>query len=117
MVLNNGDLVSGSSDNTIKIWNVETGTAKRTLTDHIKNFSTLNVLDNGDLVSGSYDGTIKIWDVKTGAIKKDLKVDSKVHSLEILKDGSWICGCKNGTIKIYEKFFYSNYLLFFKLIF
>ena len=58
-VLDNGDLVSGSQDSTIKIWDVETGIVKK----DIKDISGINfeVLQNGDLVSASGESII-IWE-------------------------------------------------------
>jgi WD40 repeat protein len=60
-VLQNGDLASGSWDNTIKIWDTNTGSLKRTLVGHTGYVWSLAVLQNGDLASGSWDNTIKIW--------------------------------------------------------
>ena len=54
------DLVSGSLDKTIKIWNIETRACIQTLTDHTDWVYDLLELKNGNIVSGSRDGTIKI---------------------------------------------------------
>jgi WD40 repeat protein len=48
-VLQNGDLASGSSDSSIKIWNPINGTLKRTLNGHTSYVWALTVLQNGDL--------------------------------------------------------------------
>ena len=61
--LSNGDLVSGSWDNTIKIWNGNDLSLKKTLTGHTDAVRALTTLSNGYLVSGSGDNTIKIWSV------------------------------------------------------
>ena len=45
-----GDLVNVSTDRTIKIWNTEDGTVKRTLTGHSKYVFALKELDNRDFV-------------------------------------------------------------------
>lgn len=60
-VLKNGDLVSGSSDKTIKIWDKDTGKLKKTLTGHTDYVKQILVLPNGNLVSASFDFTIKVW--------------------------------------------------------
>ncbi len=64
-VLQNGDLASSSADATIKIWNPNNGTLKRTLNGHNSSVWSLTVLQNGDLASGSSDYTIKIWSTKS----------------------------------------------------
>ncbi|MFM7405845.1 MAG: protein kinase domain-containing protein [Cuspidothrix sp.] len=55
-------LVSGSDDDTIKIWNLGTGELKSTLTGHSSSVWSLAISPDGQtLVSGSSDDTIKIW--------------------------------------------------------
>ena len=61
-------VVSGSSDNTIQIWDVETGL---TLAGPFKgNTSHVNSVafspDGKHVVSGSYDNTIRVWNAETG---------------------------------------------------
>ncbi len=53
-ILENGDIVSGSVDKSIKIWNINDGSLKRTLNGHTHHILALTSLSNGDLVSGSY---------------------------------------------------------------
>ena len=60
-VLSDGSLVSGSDDNTIKIWDIKNGQTIKTLTGHTDSVYALTVLPDGSLASGSYDNTIKIW--------------------------------------------------------
>ena len=63
-LLRNGHLASGSSDTTIKIWNVEgDGQLVRPLTGHTSYVYSLVLLRNGHLASGSHDNTIKIWPI------------------------------------------------------
>jgi WD40 repeat protein len=55
-------LASGSDDNTIKLWYVETGQELLTLTGHEKTVTSLAFLPSGDqIVSVSLDGTLRIW--------------------------------------------------------
>jgi WD40 repeat protein len=68
--LPNGDLISGSSDKTIKIWNPNDGKLKRTINGHTHYVRALTTLPNGDLVSGSDDMTIKIWNQNDGSENK-----------------------------------------------
>ena len=52
-------LISGSLDNTIKLWDVETGKAERTLFGHIEGVWAV-ASDKLRLVSGSHDRTVKV---------------------------------------------------------
>ena len=59
-------LVSGSDDNTIKLWDVETGQEIRTLKGHDNYVRSVNFSPDGKtLVSGSADRTIKLWNLGT----------------------------------------------------
>jgi WD40 repeat protein len=56
--------VSGSSDKTIRVWNINTGECVRVLAVHHDLVRSLH-LDSVRIVSGSYDGTCVIWDSQT----------------------------------------------------
>ena len=56
-ILKNGDIVSGSLDKTVKIWNVN-GELKNTFTNHSNCVESVAILPNGDNASGSRDGRI-----------------------------------------------------------
>ncbi|MBA4451063.1 hypothetical protein FHK94_17115, partial [Cylindrospermopsis raciborskii CS-506_D] len=65
-------LVSASSDNTIKIWDMATAREKHTLTGHEFSVNSVTISPDGKtLVSASYD-TIKIWDMATAREKHTL---------------------------------------------
>ncbi len=61
VVLPDGLLASGCDDDTIRIWNFNTGINIKTLTGHTHDVRSLVVLSDDLLASGSYDSTIKIW--------------------------------------------------------
>ena len=62
-------IVSGSSDNTIVIWDVATGEVLNTLVGHTDYVTSVAWSPNDLLiVSGSWDNTIIIWKAGTGKI-------------------------------------------------
>ena len=67
-----GRLASGSTDRTIKIWEVSSGACTATLVGHVDAVEALVGLEGGRLASGAYDGTIKVWEVATGAPAPEL---------------------------------------------
>ena len=67
-------LISGSWDNTIKLWNLLNGDLMSTLDGHTSIVWCLTFLDEDEsrLVSGSFDNTIKIWDLDMGVCLRTL---------------------------------------------
>ena len=56
-------IVSGSNDKTIKIWNAESKNLLYTLRGHTGNVESVSFNRNGtQIVSGSDDGTVRVWD-------------------------------------------------------
>jgi WD40 repeat protein len=68
-------LISGSCDNTIKIWDLKTGQLMRTLEGHKSILTCITLSPDGQtLASSSWDKTVKIWDFHTGEIKHSWKI-------------------------------------------
>ena len=68
--------VSGSSDKTVRIWDIQTGEEKYTLRGHndVHYVYFVTITPDGKLaVSGSSDGTVRIWDIQTGEEKCTLE--------------------------------------------
>jgi len=103
VVLPNGRLASGSADNTIRIWNLETGECLRVLEGHTDWVHTLAVLPNGYLVSASGDNTIRIWDTVSGDCVQILKGHTRlVTSLAVLPNGHLVSGSADNTTRIWD---------------
>ena len=102
---NGQTLVSGSGDNTIKIWNLKTGKLKSTLAGHTQPVDSVAISPDGQtLASGSYDHTIKIWNLKTGKLKSTLTGHTQtVNSVAISPDRqTLVSGSYDHTIKIWN---------------
>lgn len=103
-VLANGNLASGSYDQTIKIWNATDYSLIRTLTGHSDIVRSLALLRNGNLASCSSDNTIKIWNTNEGSQIKTIQTEfiSGIYSLAVLQDDALAIGggLFDSTIKI-----------------
>jgi WD40 repeat protein len=98
-------LISGSADQTIKIWNFNTGEEILTLTGHSSFVNRLALTPDGRLlVSTSADQTIKIWEIATGQAIRTLNGHtSPVNALVITPDGRYLISASaDQTIKIWE---------------
>ncbi|QLE57665.1 WD40 repeat domain-containing protein [Nostoc sp. TCL26-01] len=98
-------VVSGSTDKTIKVWNLDTGEVISTLRGHRDVVRAMALSHDGQtLISGSGDKTIKIWDFQTLKLKRTLSHHaSPVWSVAISPDGqTLVSGHEDGTINIWN---------------
>ena len=60
-------IVSGGRDDTLKLWNLETGKEVRTFAGHTGWIKSIAITPDGkQALSGSHDKTLKLWNLKTG---------------------------------------------------
>jgi len=98
-------LVSGSNDNTIRLWDVTTGQALRILEGHTETVSSVAFSPDGKtLVSGSYDNTIRVWDVTNGqSLRTLVGHDDWVNSVAFSPDGKTLAsGSSDATIRLWD---------------
>jgi len=95
-------IISGSHDNTIKVWDAETGDELMTLRGHDGLASIAFSPDGKRIVSAGY--TIKVWDSATGAELMTLRGHKgEVISAAFSPDGKRIVsGGDDKTIKIWD---------------
>ncbi|MEO1507241.1 MAG: WD40 repeat domain-containing protein, partial [Cyanobacteria bacterium J06633_23] len=97
-------LASGSYDQTVKLWELETGKVQRTL-NHAGRVNAVVFTPNGRyLITGGGDGDIIVWDPETGAEKHRFTGGSgRIVSLAVSADGNLIAsGGSNGTIRLWN---------------
>lgn len=59
--------VSASSDHTLKVWDLKSGTQRHSLKGHRHSVKAVAITPDGQAaVSASYDNTLKVWDLSTG---------------------------------------------------
>ncbi|WP_445629098.1 WD40 repeat domain-containing protein [Nostoc sp. DSM 114167] len=98
-------LISGSDDNILKVWNLETGEEILALTGHTKFIMAVAVTPNGKyIISSSGDCTIKVWEINTGQLVFTLTGHtSSVNAVAVTFDSQLvISGSSDTTIKIWD---------------
>lgn len=74
-------LASGSGDGGVRMWDMRTGQAHRTLLGHTAPVTCLQ-FDEHHVISGSLDKSIRIWDLRTGSISDTIRYDHPVTALQ-----------------------------------
>ncbi|MEM1169615.1 MAG: GUN4 domain-containing protein [Cyanobacteria bacterium P01_H01_bin.35] len=98
-------IVSGSYDKTIKVWDLATGSLKRTISSNSDQVLSVAINPNKKtIVSGSADGTIQVWDLATGTLKSTITAHSNaVYSVAVNPENqNIISGSADGTIKVWD---------------
>jgi len=98
-------IVSGSSDDTLKLWDAATGEELRTLKGHEEEVRSVSFSPDGTrIVSGSKDETVKLWDAASGEELRTLTGHQHwVHSVSFSPDGMRVVsGSHDNTIKIWD---------------
>ncbi|RNA02693.1 WD-40 repeat [Brachionus plicatilis] len=103
--LPNGNLVSCSSDFTVKVWNISNGAVIKSITHETFVYS-IAFLSNGYLVSGLHNGRINIWNLETNQLIRNL-IGHTSHicnnnCLHVLANGDLLSGSWDKTIKVWN---------------
>lgn len=94
-------LISGSLDNTIKVWDIDTAKATQTLFGHIEGVWAV-ASDKLRLISGSHDRTIKVWNREEGRCTATLVGHRGAVTCLGLGEDKIISGSDDGDIRIWS---------------
>lgn len=100
-IANGQKIVSGSQDQTLRIWDTETGIPLRILQGHTGAVNNI-ILYAGNVFSASTDGTIKRWNTVL-PFQRIINLPSAAISSAIAPDGKRVAiGFKNGALRLYS---------------
>lgn len=100
-----GILASGSADQTVRLWDVETGQCLKILQGHTNQVMSVSFSPDGQtLASASADETVKLWAVRTGQCLKTLQGHtSQVLSISFNPQGNILASSSaDETIKLWD---------------
>lgn len=101
--LPNGNVVSGSDDYSLRIWNPSTGQCIQKLEGHSGLINCVAVQTNGQIVSGSDDNTLRVWDLSTSKCLHVLSGHTGfVVCVASFPDGRIASGSWDGTLRIWN---------------
>lgn len=96
-------LVSGSYDNTVRVWKISTGEVLHKLVGHsMKVYSVVLDHKRNRCISGSMDNYVKIWSLETGACLFTLEGHSSLVGLLDLRDERLVSAAADSTLRIWD---------------
>ena len=95
-LLSDGNLVSCSTDNKIKLWNPTTGSLVKIFSGHTDTVFQVDQIDSDTIVSGSFDYTIRFWKISSGSEIKNYSTTKPIYSLKLLTNGFLAIGFQAG---------------------
>ena len=98
-------IVSGSGDNTVRVWDAESGAELAILRGHEDNVTSVSYSPDGRrIVSGSNDHTVRVWDAESGAELAILRGhESDVTSVSYSPDSRRIVsGSRDKTVRVWD---------------
>jgi WD40 repeat protein len=95
-------VVSGSFDDTVRVWEAATGEEVARMTHDGLVYSVAFSPDGEMVVSGSQDGTVRVWQAATGTEVARMDHVIEVTSVAFSPDGKWVVsGSEDGTARVW----------------
>jgi len=95
-------IISGSSDNTVKVWDLNTGAEVLTFTGHASPVNAVAVAvtpDGTRVISGSSDNTVRVWNLEEGTETLTFNGHSlPVVAVAVTPDGKKVVSASIATI-------------------
>ncbi|KAH9216347.1 WD40-repeat-containing domain protein [Leptodontidium sp. 2 PMI_412] len=96
-------LVSGSYDNTVRVWKISTGETVHRLQGHsMKVYSVVLDHKRNRCISGSMDNLVKVWSLDTGACLFTLEGHTSLVGLLDLRDERLVSAAADSTLRIWD---------------
>ncbi len=100
-VREDGKIVSGSYDRTVRVWDME-GNQLAVCRGNEGMVYSVCVMRDGKIVSGSHDATIRVWDMEGNQLAECRGHEKGVYSVCVMEDGKIVSGSWDGTVRVWD---------------
>lgn len=105
-----GQLISGSQDATVRVWDTRTGENRAVMRGHEEAITSVAVLPDGRVVSAADDQTIRLWpqvldskdSLEVLQIRQFTGPAEAVDGLGVLGDGRVVSGSLMGSVRVWD---------------
>uniref|UniRef100_A0A914VXT5 F-box domain-containing protein n=1 Tax=Plectus sambesii TaxID=2011161 RepID=A0A914VXT5_9BILA len=99
-----GDIiVSGSDDNTLRVWSAARGECVHILVGHTGGvWSSQMSLDGAMVLSGSTDRTVRVWSTASGKCLHNLQGHTSTVRCLSLRDNTVVSGSRDTTLRVWD---------------
>ena len=107
LIGNGQTLVSTGADQSLRVWDMESGTLIRTMNQHTKPVNALELRPVRDglpmVASAARDRTIRFWQPTTGRMVRYIRLDSEPLNIAWTNDGDRVLAtCVDGRVRIID---------------
>ncbi|CAJ0960927.1 unnamed protein product, partial [Mesorhabditis belari] len=101
--VHSGRIITGSADNTLRVWNVDDTQPAFTLTGHMGRILTFQMSDDGKyIISGSADQTVRVWCGQTGFQRDVLQGHTGTVNCISLHGTTLVSGSGDQTLRVWD---------------
>lgn len=94
-------IMSASDDTTVRWWDLPTGEAVTTFSEH-EDYVRCAVAGSDLWLSGSYDHTVKLWDTRTKKSVLTLDHGSQVEAVQMFSSGGVLISAGSTELKVWD---------------
>ncbi|CAB02129.2 F-box/WD repeat-containing protein sel-10 [Caenorhabditis elegans] len=103
MQIHDDVLVTGSDDNTLKVWCIDKGEVMYTLVGHTGGVWTSQISQCGRyIVSGSTDRTVKVWSTVDGSLLHTLQGHTSTVRCMAMAGSILVTGSRDTTLRVWD---------------
>ncbi len=100
-VTNDGEIVSGSRDNTVRVWDMQ-GNQLAVCSGHDNWVTSVCITQDGKILSGSADTTVRVWDMEGKQLGICRGHENMVSSVCITQDGKIVSSSDDCTVRVWD---------------